>query len=137
MTCVVVNDASCLIDLRKGRLLEVLCRLPCRFVVPLPVRESELLAFTPHEWIVLVRLRVMPVHDDAGCGVDAAPEAERLVERQHGAAGGAGDDGLRVQRLAHRSDHRCSSRTTRPATAERTHSARLPNATRDPRPPGA
>ena len=55
MTCVVVNDASCLIDLRKGRLLEVLCRLPCRFVVPLPIRESELLAFTPHEWTVLDR----------------------------------------------------------------------------------
>ena len=57
--------------------------------------------------------------------------------RQHSAAGGAIDDGLRLQGSAHRSDHGCSSRTTRPATAERTHSARLPNATRDPRPPGA
>ena len=28
MTYVVVNDASCLIDLRKGGLLPVLCRLP-------------------------------------------------------------------------------------------------------------
>ena len=62
MTCVVVNDASCLIDLRKGRLLEVLCRLPCRFVVPLPIRESELLAFTPHEWTVLDR-GGMETHD--------------------------------------------------------------------------
>ena len=49
MTCVVVNDASCLIDLRKGRLLHVLLRLPCRFVVPLPIREEELLDFTDQE----------------------------------------------------------------------------------------
>ncbi len=46
MTRVVVNDASCLIDLRKGRLLPMLCRLPYRFVVPLPIRESELLTLT-------------------------------------------------------------------------------------------
>lgn len=47
---VVVNDASCLIDLRKGRLLHVLVRLPCRLIVPYPVRHSELLDFTPQEW---------------------------------------------------------------------------------------
>ena len=46
MTCVVVNDASCLIDLGKGGLLAVLCNLPYRFVVPLPVRESEVLDFS-------------------------------------------------------------------------------------------
>ena len=40
MTGVVVNDASCLIDLRKGGLLPVLCNLPYRFVVPLPVRSA-------------------------------------------------------------------------------------------------
>ena len=50
MTRVVVNDASCLIDLRKGRLLPMLCRLPYRFVVPLPIRESELLNLTAREW---------------------------------------------------------------------------------------
>ena len=55
MSVVVVNDASCLIDLRKGRLLEVLHCLPFRFVVPLPIRESELLDFTPAEWAVLER----------------------------------------------------------------------------------
>lgn len=49
MICVVVNDASCLIDLRKGRLLHVLLQLPYRFIVPLPVREEELLQFTPQE----------------------------------------------------------------------------------------
>ena len=53
MTCVVVNDASCLIDLRKGQLLHVLSRLPYRFIVPLPIRESELLDFTPQEWAIL------------------------------------------------------------------------------------
>ena len=46
MTRVVVNDASCLIDLRKGGLLAVLSNLPYRFVVPLPVRESEILDFS-------------------------------------------------------------------------------------------
>ena len=53
MTCVVVNDASCLIDLCKGRLLQSLSHLPYRFIVPLPIRESELLDFTPKEWAIL------------------------------------------------------------------------------------
>ncbi|RWF83657.1 type II toxin-antitoxin system VapC family toxin [Mesorhizobium sp.] len=79
MTCVVVNDASCLIDLRKGSLLHVLCRLPYRFVVPLPVRESELLDFTPQEWALL---------DDGGMETfDLPPERMGDVfalKRQHG-----------------------------------------------------
>lgn len=50
---VVVNDASCLIDLRKARLLHLLVQLPCRLVIPLPVRESELIRFTPQEWALL------------------------------------------------------------------------------------
>lgn len=53
MARVIINDASCLIDLRKGRLLHVLCRLPVEVVVPLPIRESELLNFTPQEWAML------------------------------------------------------------------------------------
>lgn len=53
MTAVIVNDASCLIDLRKGQLLSVLTNLPFRFVVPLPIRESELLDFTEQDWRVL------------------------------------------------------------------------------------
>ena len=57
MTCILVNDASCLIDLRKGGLLPVLRNLPYRLVVPLPVRESELLQFTERDWGLL---------DDAG-----------------------------------------------------------------------
>ena len=53
MSCVVVNDASCLIDLKKGELLHVLLRLPYRFIVPLPIREEELLSFTAQEWLML------------------------------------------------------------------------------------
>ena len=53
MTSIVVNDASCLIDLRKGQLLHVLLRLPYRFIVPLPIRMEELLDFTPQEWRML------------------------------------------------------------------------------------
>tara|TARA_R110000751_G_scaffold18703_9_gene56765 strand:- start:2725 stop:3240 length:516 start_codon:yes stop_codon:yes gene_type:complete len=79
VTCVVVNDASCLIDLRKGRLLHVLLRLPCSFVVPLPIREEELLDFTDQEWRML---------EDGGMSTyDLPPEevAEAFaVKRQHG-----------------------------------------------------
>lgn len=50
MTCVIVNDASCLIDLRKGKLLGVLGNLPYRLIVPLPIRASELLDFSNQEW---------------------------------------------------------------------------------------
>ena len=53
ITQVVVNDASCLIDLRKGGLLHVLCKLPYRFVVPLPIRNSELLNFSDEHWRVM------------------------------------------------------------------------------------
>ena len=53
MTCVIVNDASCLIDLRKGGLLGVVCDLPYRFVVPFPVRASEVLDFSEAEWQAL------------------------------------------------------------------------------------
>ena len=53
MTWVVVNDASCLIDLRKAGLLRVLLRLPYRFIVPLPIRMEELLDFTSQEWRIL------------------------------------------------------------------------------------
>lgn len=76
MTAVVVNDASCLIDLRKGQLLHVLTRLPHRFVVPFPIRESELLDFTAQEWRVL---------DDGGMETFDLPGelvAEAMIVRQ-------------------------------------------------------
>ena len=50
MTTVVVNDASCLIDLRKGRLVDAMLMLPYRFVVPLPIRHAEALDFTDQDW---------------------------------------------------------------------------------------
>ena len=53
MTCAIVNDASCLIDLRKGGLLGVVCDLPYRFVIPLPVRVSEVLNLSEAEWRAL------------------------------------------------------------------------------------
>ena len=53
MNCVIVNDASCLIDLRKGRLLAAFCSLPYRIVVPLPVRASEVLDMSPSQWRAL------------------------------------------------------------------------------------
>ncbi len=52
MTSVIVNDASCLIDLRKGGLLNVLCELPYKFVVPLPVR-AEVQDLSKHQWQIL------------------------------------------------------------------------------------
>ena len=48
--CVIVNDASGLIDLRKGGLLNPVCDLPYRFIVPLPVRASEVLDVSSREW---------------------------------------------------------------------------------------
>ncbi|MEL6202293.1 MAG: type II toxin-antitoxin system VapC family toxin [Pseudomonadota bacterium] len=48
-----MNDASCLIDLKKGRLLPVMLELPYRFVVPFPIRVNELLDFTELEWDML------------------------------------------------------------------------------------
>ncbi len=53
MTCVIVHDASSLIDLRKGRLLQVVLKLPYRFVIPLPIRRCELLEFTARDWRML------------------------------------------------------------------------------------
>ncbi len=53
MTGAIVNDASCLIDLRKGGLLGAVCGLPYRLVVPLPVRASEVLGFSEAEWQAL------------------------------------------------------------------------------------
>jgi predicted nucleic acid-binding protein len=64
---IVVNDASCLIDLKKGRLLHAMLSLPFQFVIPLPVRASELLDFTAQEWQML---------DDSGVQTyDLEPDA--------------------------------------------------------------
>jgi predicted nucleic acid-binding protein len=44
---IVINDSSCLIDLRKGGLLESALALPYRFLVTYVVRHSELLDIGP------------------------------------------------------------------------------------------
>lgn len=53
MRHVVVNDASSLIDLRKAGLLSILGDLPYRLVVPLLVRELEILSFSEDHWRTL------------------------------------------------------------------------------------
>lgn len=47
---VVINDASCLIDLHKVGLVEVMLQLPYDFVVALPVAYNEVLDFTDQDW---------------------------------------------------------------------------------------
>lgn len=67
MTTIIVNDASCLIDLKKGRLLHAMLALPFQFGISFPVRDKELLDFTAQEWQLL---------DDGGVMVyDLPPEA--------------------------------------------------------------
>ena len=69
MTTVVVNDASCLIDLHKGQLLNVMLTLPYRFLVPLPIRHTEVLDLTDHDWRIL-----------EGAGLSAFDLPPELVE---------------------------------------------------------
>ena len=73
MTCVVVNDASCLIDLYKGRLLLATLELPYRFVLPLPIRHSELLDLTDRQWRCL---------DQAGLETFDLPPTQILESQQ-------------------------------------------------------
>lgn len=47
---IVINDTSCLVDLRKGGLVEPMLALPFRFVVTFNIRASELLDFGEREW---------------------------------------------------------------------------------------
>jgi rRNA-processing protein FCF1 len=47
---VVINDASCFIDLRKVDLLRTILQLPYSFAVVLPVVENELLEIGKAEW---------------------------------------------------------------------------------------
>jgi hypothetical protein len=43
---IVVSDSSCLIDLRKVSMLELLLRFPYEFLIPNTLFEEELLKFT-------------------------------------------------------------------------------------------
>lgn len=50
MSRVVVDDASCLVDLRKGRLFSELSHLAYRIVVPQSIRETEAISFSESDW---------------------------------------------------------------------------------------
>jgi hypothetical protein len=47
---IIINDSSCLIDLRKAALLAETLLLPYTFIVALPLVASELLGFGPADW---------------------------------------------------------------------------------------
>src|SRR5581483_8982502 len=51
---IIVSDSSCLIDLRKGSLLEVFLQLPYEFLIPNTLFEEELLKFTDAQKQVLI-----------------------------------------------------------------------------------
>ena len=70
MIHLIVSDTSCLIDLHKVRLLQVMLKLPYRFIVPPPVRRSEMLDLSDREWRSL---------EHAGL-VAPDPEFEQVVE---------------------------------------------------------
>jgi len=73
---IIINDSSCLIDLRKAGLLATTLLLPFTFVVALPLIESELLDFGPADWDDLTG-RGLQVHDLTGDQVAAAFEIRR------------------------------------------------------------
>ena len=105
MTTVIVNDASCLIDLHKVRLLPVMLRLPYRFVVPLPIRCSEAMDLTDRDWRRL---------DDLGL-VTFDPPPERIA------------DVLRLRRLHPKlsaNDCFCDTRARRPVDRGRASTMR-------------
>lgn len=96
MPSIVVHDASCLFDLRKGRLLGQIKQLPHQFVIPLPIRTDEILDFTAQEWRTL---------DNGGMKTHDLPakemrQAERM-KQQYGALS-AHDCLALVTALSHR-----------------------------------
>lgn len=73
---IVVSDASCLIDLRKGSLLEVFLRLPYEWLIPDTLFAEELLKFSAAQKRTLLRggLKVVEL---PGKGVERAREIVR------------------------------------------------------------
>src|SRR5262245_48284081 len=62
---IIVNDSSALIDLKKGRLLEVFLRLPFEFVVADAILADELLSFSRSE-VSLMRKHMVVTALDPG-----------------------------------------------------------------------
>lgn len=63
---VIINDSSCLIDLRKGGLLAATLRLPIRFVVALPLVSAELHDFSAAAWADLRAQGLTVIDLDSG-----------------------------------------------------------------------
>lgn len=64
---VVIKDTSCVIDLWKGGVLDATLTLPYRFVIALPVKESEMLDLKAADWrrLTAAGLQIVDV-DEAG-----------------------------------------------------------------------
>ena len=52
---VIVSDASCLIDLKKGKPLRAVCGLAYQIVVPQPLFDDEWLSLTRRDKEMMVR----------------------------------------------------------------------------------
>lgn len=63
---VVINDASCLIDLHKVGLVEAMLQLPYSFIVALPVAHNEVLDFTAGDWTRFSQAGLVQVDLDPG-----------------------------------------------------------------------
>jgi predicted nucleic acid-binding protein len=64
---IVVSDSSCLIDLRKVSMLDLLLKLPYEFLIPNTLLEEELLKFTVAQKKSLIRsgLKVVDLPGEA------------------------------------------------------------------------
>jgi predicted nucleic acid-binding protein len=74
---IIVNDSSCLIDLRKCGLLTTALLLPFRFIVALPLITAELHGFNEADWDDL-RARGLDVIDLSPVQVERAIALMRL-----------------------------------------------------------
>src|SRR5450432_716032 len=110
---IVVSDSSCLIDLRKVSMLELLLKLPYEFLIPNTLFEEELLKFTAAQKEALIRggLKVVDLAGErvlrARAIVREVPQlsvhdgfAFALAESQSGCILLSGDE--RLRRLAAR-----------------------------------
>lgn len=74
---IIINDSSCLIDLRKGGLLESALALPYRFLVTYVVRHSELLDFGSAEWGRLEALGLTVINPPGAQVAEAQTKMQR------------------------------------------------------------
>lgn len=77
---IIVSDSSCLIDLRKGLLLEAFLSLPYEILIPNTLFEDELLKFTVEQKQALLDGGLQVV-DIPGTGVLRAQEVMRAKPR--------------------------------------------------------